>query len=332
MQSRSISIFGMEKNTGKTETLNYIIRRLDAYRHRVALTSIGIDGEKSDQVTQTAKPEIVVPKGMIFVTSELHFLKKELIAEIIDVSEDRTALGRLITACSLEPGKILLSGPSTTGGLRKMITTLSNSGVQTTIVDGALSRKCLASPVVTDAMVLATGAALSINIPQLVRKTAAVYRLISLPTVEAELAEKLDPIEQGIWGIDESGNVYDLGIRSALMLNASNRNDLTRFGNRIYVSGAVSDNLLEQLRLSDDKICLIIRDFTRMFALPEAVDRFLQSKHEIKSLYGGKLLAVTINPVAPSGYKLKSEVLRREMEKALGIPVYDVRGLNTLEC
>lgn len=99
-----------------------------------------------------------------------------------------------------------------------------------------------------------------------------------------------------------------------------------------YVSGAVGDNLLEQLRLSDDKICLIIRDFTRMFALPEAVDRFLQSKHEIKSLYGGKLLAVTINPVAPSGYKLKSEVLRREMEKALGIPVYDVRGLNTLEC
>ncbi len=331
MQCRSISIFGMEKNTGKTETLNYIIRRLNAYQHRVALTSIGIDGEKSDQVTQTPKPEIVVPEGMLFVTSEQHYLQKQLLAKITDVSESRTALGRLITAQSLEAGKVLLSGPSTTGGLKRMITSLAANGVQTTIVDGALSRKALASPAVTDAMILATGAALSINIPQLVRKTAAVYRLISLPTMEEAIAEKLDLIEQGIWGIDETGGIHDLGIRSALMLNASNRSHLTRHGNRIYVSGAVSDNLLEQLRLSEEKICLIIRDFTRMFALPETVDRFLQSKHEIRSLYGGKLLAITANPVAPSGYKLKSDVLREEMQKTLGIPVYDVRELKEYE-
>lgn len=52
--------------------------------------------------------------------------------------------------------------------------------VDTTIVDGALSRLSLSSPAVTEAMVLATGAALSCNIPQLVRKTKYVYDLICL--------------------------------------------------------------------------------------------------------------------------------------------------------
>ena len=54
-QLRSLSIVGMAKNTGKTECLNYVLRRLwEEYPQvSLALTSIGIDGERRDQVTQT---------------------------------------------------------------------------------------------------------------------------------------------------------------------------------------------------------------------------------------------------------------------------------------
>lgn len=65
-----LAIVGLEKNTGKTECLNYILRRIKDSADRFALTSIGIDGENRDQVCQTPKPEIIVPEGMIFVTSE----------------------------------------------------------------------------------------------------------------------------------------------------------------------------------------------------------------------------------------------------------------------
>ena len=95
---RSLAIVGLEKNTGKTECLNYILRRIKKTAQLFALTSVGIDGENRDQVCQTPKPEIVVPEGMIFVTSEKHFREKRLVAEILDISEEQTALGRLITA------------------------------------------------------------------------------------------------------------------------------------------------------------------------------------------------------------------------------------------
>ena len=136
----SLAIVGLEKNTGKTECLNYILGQLGGQAERFALTSVGIDGESRDQVCQTAKPEIEIPEGMIFVTSEKHYREKRLAAEVLDVSLERTALGRLITARARMSGKLLLSGPSDTAGLKALIDRLKARGVGTTIVDGALSR------------------------------------------------------------------------------------------------------------------------------------------------------------------------------------------------
>ena len=69
LQCRTLSITGMAKNTGKTVTLNYLLELLRERGKKVAVTSIGIDGEKTDQVTQTEKPEIELYEGTVFVTS-----------------------------------------------------------------------------------------------------------------------------------------------------------------------------------------------------------------------------------------------------------------------
>ena len=98
---KSIATIGLEKNVGKTETMNYILKRLKDEGIVTAVTSIGIDGETVDIVTETSKPEITIYEGMIFVTSEKHYIKKRFQAEILDVSEKSTALGRLVTARAL---------------------------------------------------------------------------------------------------------------------------------------------------------------------------------------------------------------------------------------
>ena len=74
----SLSIVGLQKNTGKTECLKYVLARLPLERKRVAVTSIGIDGETTDQVTRTQKPEIVLREGMYFGTSEAHYRQRRL--------------------------------------------------------------------------------------------------------------------------------------------------------------------------------------------------------------------------------------------------------------
>lgn len=322
----SLAIVGLEKNTGKTECLNYILRRIKEKATRFALTSVGVDGESRDQVCQTPKPEIEVPVGMVFVTSEKHFREKRLVAEVLDVSDERTALGRLVTARAVTPGKVLLSGPADTSGLKLLIRRMKQWGVETTLVDGALSRLSLASPAVTDAMILATGAAVSGNIPELVRRTRYVYELIGMEEVEGSLQERLERIMQGVWVIDDQGKVIDLQLPSVFMLE-KNGTDLLRYGRRIYVAGAVSDRLFVFLKTQREAVELIVRDFTRVFATPESYYAFLRKGGQVKVLHKSRLLAVTVNPVSPAGFTLDSVRLCGAMQEALGIPVYDVKRI-----
>lgn len=329
MRHRSVAIVGLAKNTGKTECLNYILRHVKDAGRRVALTSIGIDGESLDQVSQTPKPEIKVYEDMVFVTSEKHYREKRLIAEVMDISTEQTSLGRLVTARAVSPGKVLLSGPAKAESARRLIEGMRRHSVDTTIVDGALSRLSIGSPTVTDAMILATGAALSCNIPQLTRMTKYVYDRIRLPQVAPELAERLAPIESGVWAVDKDGEVRNLGIPSIFMA-VGHKERLFQYGNTLYVAGVVSDNFMRFLRQQKNaaELTLVIRDFTKMFATMEAYYAYLKKGGRVEVLHSSKLLAVCVNPLAPNGYRLDSDELREAIQTSLGVPAYDVRKMD----
>ena len=329
MRHRSVAIVGLAKNIGKTECLNYILRHVKDAGRRVALTSIGIDGESLDQVSQTPKPEIKVYEDMVFVTSEKHYREKRLIAEVMDISTEQTSLGRLVTARAVSPGKVLLSGPAKAESARRLIEGMRRHSVDTTIVDGALSRLSIGSPTVTDAMILATGAALSCNIPQLTRMTKYVYDRIRLPQVAPELAKRLAPIESGVWAVDKDGEVRDLGIPSIFMA-AGHKERLFQYGNTLYVAGVVSDNFMRFLRQQKNaaELTLVIRDFTKMFATMEAYYAYLKKGGRVEVLHSSKLLAVCVNPLAPNGYRLDSDELREAIQTSLGVPAYDVRKMD----
>lgn len=323
----SLSIVGLEKNTGKTECLNYVLSRLRDSHKQIALTSIGIDGENCDQVTQTHKPEIELSEGMMFVTSELHYQKRRLISEVLDVSTQSTSLGRLVTAKAKNAGKVMLSGPASNAEIVRLIADLKQKNVDLTIVDGALSRKSLGSPAVTQAMILATGAALSANIPQLIFKTQYVYDLIQIQETDVKIKDQLRKMESGIWAVLED-QIVDTGIVSVMMIQKK-KDELFQHGNCFFVSGAITDQFLNFLKNQKQvsTIEIIIRDFTRVFAKSETYYAFLKKGGKIRVLDQTNLLAITINPVSPDGYVLNSDELKQAMENKLKVPVYDVRKL-----
>ncbi|MDR0661318.1 MAG: hypothetical protein LBG19_11140 [Prevotellaceae bacterium] len=324
----SLSIVGLEKNTGKTECLNYILNRVKNSEKVVALTSIGIDGEGIDQVTHTHKPEIEVFEGMLFATSEKHYKGKLLTAEILDITRKRTSLGRLIIARASSSGKVLLSGPADTAWLRSLIAEFRRLGANLTLVDGALSRLSLASPATTDAMVLATGAALSANIPELVRRTTFIYTLINLPQVEDCIKSKINSIDKGVWAIDNNNELHDLNISSAFSINTENVS-LLSYRTRLFIAGAVSDKLINFLRIQKQikDIEVIVKDFSKLFISPEAYNMFTRKGGRIKVLQQPELLAICINPVAPNGQQLNSQELIEALQANVSVPVYDVRQL-----
>ena len=323
----SLSVVGLAKNTGKTVTLNYLLQELRHSRRTVAVTSIGIDGEGIDQVTRTAKPEIILYEPMLFVTSEQHYARRRLTAEILDVSTMRTALGRLVTARVHNTGKVLLSGPADTATLRRVIARNAELGANLTIVDGALSRLSPASPSVTEAMILATGAAVSANMQQLIRQTKFVCDLVSLPCLPDDaLRESLSSIAKGVWQID-GAEIHDLKLNSALSIGRKGQNAIPPDANTLFVAGVITNKLLEHLRLQKNiaELTVIARDFTKIFVSPESYNAFIKRGGTLQVLYRTQLLAVTVNPTSPQGYTLDSTTLCNALSEVIGLPVMDVR-------
>jgi hypothetical protein len=326
----SLSIVGLQKNTGKTECLKYVLARLPLERKRVAVTSIGIDGETTDQVTRTQKPEIVLREGMYFGTSEAHYRQRRLVSELIDVSDESTSLGRVVTAKALTQGKILLSGPSSTSGLQRWMRDTRRHGIDLAIVDGALSRLSLASPAVSQSMILATGAAYSINMSQLVQRTAFVVDLINIGMTSEGNIALLSPLESGMWWIDTDGQLHEMEGATSLSQQVE-FHGMDRCAT-LYVAGALVDSFLEKLRKNKQlrQVELVVRDFTKIFVTPQQLRLFEKAGGRIKVLQKSKLIAVTVNPTSPSGYVLDSEAVCDKISQAINLPVYDL--LKSTDC
>lgn len=320
----SLSIVGLEKNTGKTECLKYVLDRLPLQTKRIAVTSIGIDGETVDQVTRTQKPEIVLREGMYFGTSEMHYRQRRLVSELIDVSDESTSLGRVVTARALTSGKILLSGPSSGSSLKRWMAGTGQYGIDLVIIDGALSRLSSASPAVSQSMILATGAAYSANINTLVNKTAHVVDLVNLNLTTEDNIKTLAPLEQGVWFIDTEGTLHDL--KALTSLSQEIHFEGMENCSTLYVAGALVDGFLEKVRQNKHlrQVEIVVRDFTKIFVSPQQFKLFIKAGGRISVLQKSKLIAVTVNPTSPSGYVLDSDTLCNKLSEAIGLPVYDL--------
>lgn len=324
---RSVSFVGMEKNAGKTQTLNYVLGRLRSFSSlRIAVSSIGIDGERIDQVTKTAKPEICIASGTCFVTAEGLYGQREVVSAISEVSTETTALGRLITADAITDGKVLLAGPSGAKGVRQLIDRLSER-VDLCLIDGALSRMSFGSPSITDAMVLSTGAAVSASLDKVVEKTKFVYEMTKLPPYIGKAAERMRETESGIYAV-ENDELIDLEIPSLLMIDRY-KDRIFSHSSCIFIAGVVNEKFLNFVvaQKNADKVRIIIRDFTRIFASKESVYRFLKRGGRIEVLETTNLIAITANPVSPTGYNFDNERMLAALRESIPTDIYNVNTL-----
>lgn len=320
---RSVAIVGMAKNVGKTVTLNHLISALRGSGKRVAVTSIGLDGEGLDQVTRTAKPEITLYEGMVVTTAEQQYRGRQLTAEILDVGGRMTSVGRLITARVRVPGKVIITGPADTASLQSLLEGYSRFDVNLALVDGALSRLSPASPTVTDAMILATGAALSANIVDVAKKTKYICQLITLDLVDDELRNICCRLGRGVWKILNDGLAERCG-ETALSGEIPEISDGVK---ALYICGAIGNNFVERLRMQQKSVDLVVPDFTKIFVTQDCHALLQRSKVKLKVLYSSRLLGLTVNPWSPRGFSFDSEELRQRIEDSTGVKTYDVMKL-----
>ncbi|MCL2573958.1 MAG: hypothetical protein FWE34_05325 [Defluviitaleaceae bacterium] len=291
MPYKTIAIAGMAKNVGKTTTLNHMIQGFASNGITLGLTSIGLDGEETDQVTATPKPRIFVPSSTIIATAEKLLTKRELgindaARKILSVMDGiSTPLGRIVVAHTLSGGYVMLAGPSMVSQIADVAQTLQNMGATKVIVDGAVGRKSLAVPHVAEAVVLATGAALSSSMDEVITQTKHTAELFNLPFVGAALCRP--PSD------DET-----------------------------HIQGAVTEKKLDNLRGKH----IIAEDPSKILISPKALAKLRLSGGSISVKNRSNLVAITINPTSPYGMGFDPVLFLERMQQSVDIPVYNIGG------
>ena len=297
-----VSITGTAKNTGKTECLNYLLKNIPS-EVTVATTSIGVDGESIDAVTNTSKPEVSLKKGMYFATSERHYRERKVTSEIVGISSTSSPLGRYVTGKAVNEGKIKLSGPSSIADLGAWMQQAGQFPIDLFLIDGAASRLSSATPFVTEAFILCTGAAAFPSIQTLIWQTE--YQVALSLLSEASEEESLQ--SQSISAFTEEKDFLPLE------------------KNCYLVTGALTDKLVNMLlRQKMDGITLIVKDFTKVFVSMEVYRRFLAKGGRIAVEKSAKLIGVCVNPTSPYGRNMDSKFLRSELASRVNVPVYDL--------
>lgn len=318
----SLSIIGMEKNAGKTTLLNALLE--EAARKKpdrvFAITSIGRDGEQKDVVTSTHKPRIYVRAGTLVATAKELISKGDVTKEIIMSTDLTTPIGRIVLYRALSDGFVEIAGPSSVEASAKVKEFFKevNEHAQY-IVDGALSRKSTAGHFLTEAAILSTGASVSSDIYEVVEATAHTASLFQLeaayvgniPDAAIVLIGKevkaLDTLI-GFSGVEEISEAIDESVHT------------------IVIRGAVTGKFLKDLftAVNVKGIRIIAEDATRFLGKYDIYKKLKTAGGELGVLNKINLLAISINPVSPKGYRFDSLEFEKLLRRKVDIDVIDV--------
>lgn len=326
---RTISIVGMAKNAGKTTALNYLIEEADDEGLTLGITSTGRDGETQDLVTGTEKPRVYLYEDTIVsVPTQLYDLA-EAGLEIVRKSNYRTSIGDLLLCRVAEAGYVQIAGPVATAHTKMMCDEMFDMGCELILIDGAIDRKSIASPDTSDAIILSTGAVLSRNLKKVVEDTAHIVSLYTLPQLEEGEARSLieDNMEEDKIMLIKKGRVEILDLATGLGSSRFIDEAIDQDTDYVYIPGAFTNSVVADIHPSKLKrVKFVLKDPTKIFMNPMDWGQLRKKKFQVSVMKNIKVAAVTVNPVAPSGYSFDHQVLRDAMQAALpDIPVVDVR-------
>ena len=322
----TISIIGLAKNAGKTVTLNYLIEEAFNFNLRIGITSTGRDGESTDLVTQTEKPPIFVTEGMYVATAKKALLLSKAKTEILETTGITTAMGEVIIVRVRQGGYIQIAGPVSGTDMKYVAGRLKHYGAETVFIDGAIDRKAVSSPVITDACIIATGAVLSRDIKKVLEKTAHTVECYTLKEVDAPVKEIFEKTDKTCI-LKEDGSTLVPNIKTNIMGGKKINTLIDEETTHVFVKGAITSSFLKDLK--DNKylrgIKLIIEDGTKIFTDINVWNELKRKGLKVETMNRINVLAVTLNPISPAGYFFDSDTLKDRMEKILsGIKILDV--------
>jgi hypothetical protein len=335
--TRRLALVGLAKNTGKTEGLAALLRELEAQGRRVGVTSVGRDGEERDVIdSRIEKPRVLLPAGSIVATTDGLLRASGLPHELLEDTDVRTPLGRVVLARLERGGAIEVAGPSVAADVRAVSDAMLSHGAEQVLIDGAIDRRAASSPAVADGLIIATGAVLDHDIDQVVLRTRDAVELVRLASVDedAEAGPRLRELAERGLSMLVGEDLEPSALPPRFLLSADSEQvaqllDENPGARWLIVAGALPERFLRSLEHALHKrrreLALIVTDATRVFLSKRGPAWYRRQGIQFHVLQPIELQAITINPVAPQSHSFDSVQLRAMLAQAIAdVPIFDV--------
>jgi hypothetical protein len=329
-----ISIIGLSKNVSKTTSLNHIIKLLKN-KYTIGVTSIGRDGEPYDAITELPKPKIIIEEGTIFATAEDSLKNSDIEVELIKGTDFTTPLGIINIYKAKKKGYVELAGPSINKQLKDLCNDMLKIGCDVIFIDGAFDRRSFATPLISDATILSTGASVSRNMENVVTQTSHIYDLFTLDVVKDDKIMKISKdilltAQVGIINDDYSTN--KLGESTALGSSKAIFNQLTKDAKYLVIKGAITDSILDEYIINKKvkDLTVIATDPTKLFISKQVFYKFIKKEGCLKVLDRINLIAITVNPTSPLGYDFENDQFMRLLQERINVPIFNLGPCDNL--
>jgi len=334
--ARRLALVGLAKNTGKTVALTALLSELQADALPIGVTSVGRDGEEHDVIDfRIEKPRVHLPGGSIVATTDELLRASALPHDLLEQTDVRTPLGRVLIARLRGAGTVEVAGPSAAADVRRVSDAMLGHGAEQVLIDGAIDRRAASSPDVADGLVIATGAILSREISEVVAKTVDAVALVRLPQLSSDTTEgarlrELANSRQGAL-VDDALDAHPLPPRFFLaeppVVEGFLREGIPP--RWLIVPGALPEAFLNVLvgfvRRGRRPLTIVVSDPTKVFLSAHGIDFYDRAGIAIETLAPISLRAITVNPVAPQSHSFDSAALRGLLREAIpDVPIFDV--------
>ena len=326
---RSLAVIGLVKNAGKTTVVNSLMANCG---RRFGLTSLGLDGERTDHLTGLAKPSIAPPAGTLVATTQGSLDRSRYDMHVLEELPFHTPLGRVLIGRAGGEGKVEVSGPTTLAELRYTIQRLQALGADQVLVDGAINRLGSASPRVSEGVVMATGGMVGDSLDDVLATTVATLDMLLLPATDAAtrgLLEAAGLESARAVSVDDLDDIERLDVPTVVGEGVSVAREVERRRTRtLFIGGALTQEFVDDFtRVLPPRreLRVVVRDPTVLVLPATTVSRFRRRGIALEVLTPLRVLAVTANPFrVPQPYQAK--LFFNAVAGAVGgrVPVYDV--------
>lgn len=169
---RTIGFAGTAKNTGKTTTIQAVIKQAHQSCFKIALTSIGVDPEYSNGQSPA---RITLEIDDLIATASDCLKTGSAVLDIIETTPIETTLGLVVIARVTTAGTVYAAGVNREKDLKDLAVKFATLGVDLLMVDGALNR--MVPMIACDGLVLSSGAAFDQDIHKIAEHAAALVHL-----------------------------------------------------------------------------------------------------------------------------------------------------------